>query len=685
MWILGWLPAIERSTGDLLLRMPSLRPPQAAPVAAILVDDQAVDRYGSLPWSRGRLADLVTLVHRLGARAIVLDLILADPTEENDDEALAAAMAGWPHVLAAALDADGNWILPLDALGGPKAAAHVYGEVGPDGVVRTFSATKQADGLALPALSLAAARIVQPELPVTPGAVLRPAFQPGPMEIPSYGATAVLDGQLPRETVEGRVVFVGITAVGAGDQFVVPTGPAHTPVAGVLAHASSTASILGKRMLRTPSHGWTLVVAFLLAFVVQNLRSHRGALDPVRFLAVIAFLAALGVGALLLGRLLVPVASLATAIMVSALLREAVESTAARRESGRLLQSLLHHIGATPDGPAPQTARRRLEALQKLQTRVLEEDATRQALLSGMEEGVVFWNHDGEILEVNPAASRLWGGVPELEAMIETLAEDGEGEVRRGEVDLALRLTDLEAGRLALIMDVSAERKLERQRREMQRLVSHELKTPLASIAGFGETLERYQLDGEEQRRVASLIRGEANRLQEMVTVFLDLERLSAGQWEGEAQSCDLGELVEARIEVLTAAAEARGQSLAASIEDGCRVRMVPSLFERVVDNLVGNALKYSKQGDRIEVGVRRKGDQVLLEVCDHGPGIPPEAVPHLFDRFYRVPGTAGTGAGLGLSLVKEIMDWHGGCIGIDSETGVGSTFIVSLPAIEEA
>jgi signal transduction histidine kinase len=72
------------------------------------------------------------------------------------------------------------------------------------------------------------------------------------------------------------------------------------------------------------------------------------------------------------------------------------------------------------------------------------------------------------------------------------------------------------------------------------------------------------------------------------------------------------------------------------------------------------------------------------MVVRDHGPGIPKDGLPHLFDRFYRLPGTEGTGAGLGLALVKEVVDWHGGCITIDSEMGVGSAFTVSLPAIRE-
>ncbi len=685
MWLTGWLPAVERSTGDLLLRTPSLRSRPEPPIVAVLIDDNAVAQRGALPWPRDRLARLVATVDDLGARAVIFDLILSEPAEAAGDLALADALAEIPHVLGAALGNGDRWLLPLEVFGGVDAAAHVYGEVGPDGVVRTIAATKQAGGLSLPALSLAAARLLRPQIPVPAGVELRPEFQPPPQDIPRFSASAVLDGELPENTIRDRIVFVGVSATGAGDQFVVPTGPRHAPVPGVLTHASAATSILSDRLIRRPGGGWIAVAAFVLALAVQALRSRRGTFDLGRFSILFAGLGVIAVVALHLGLVLVPLATLMTVVVVSALLREAVESRAAHRESGRLLQSLLEHIGARSTDRVPQTASRRLEALQRLQEGVLREDATRRALLAGMAEGVALWGAGGELLEVNPAAEKLWGGLPllgEIEAVLDPAT--GEGALRRAGRELSLQTSPIEDGLLAIIRDVTAEHELERRRREMQRLVSHELKTPLASISGFGETLERYELTGDEQRRVASLIRGEAARLQEMVTVFLDLERLGAGHWEGEAEIVDFGELVRGRLEILAAAADAREQSLAPSVADRCRVRGVPALLERVVDNLVGNAIKYSVDGDAIEVVVRADGGRIVFEVSDHGPGIPADEIPRLTERFYRIAGAAESGSGLGLALVDEIATWHGGCIDIESETGAGSTFTVELPAVGE-
>lgn len=675
---------MERGTGDLLLRLSTSDTPSEVPVVAVLIDDRAVEEHGQLPWPRDRLAELIRRLRDSGADSFAIDLILAEPGPSESDRALSAALGSAPRVLAAAFDGDGLWLLPIEQFGGLAVAAHAYGEVGPDGVVRTVAATKQGQGLSLPALSLAAARCIRPGLTIEAGAELRPDFRPSPQSLPSISAAEVLEGSFDPRDVEGRTVFVGIAATGAGDQFIVPTGPRHAPVPGVLAHASATVSIVRDRLLEVPDPGWSLAATFLLALGVQMIRTRRGAFDVTAFACLVLGIVLIAVVAVRFAGFLIPVTTLSFAAVTSALLREAFESRAAQRESGHLLLALLQHVGAR-QASVPRTAGGRLGALRRLQKRVLEEDVTRKALLDGMDEGVVLWGPEREIVLANPAAHRLWGNPAELAEFSQNHTAVGATVVTRGPRQLAIAMTDIEGGRLAIIRDVSAERELEQRRREMQRLVSHELKTPLASIAGFGESLERYDLSGDEQRRVAALIRGEAQRLQDMVTVFLDLERLGGGHWEGAAEEIDMGRLVHQRLDILEAAARARGLGITRSIEEGCRVRVVPALFERVVDNLVGNAVKYSADEGEIEVEVRRDRDRAVILVRDHGPGIPEEHRARIFDRFFRVPGASGTGAGLGLALVKEVVDWHEGCITFDSERGVGSAFEVRLPALKEA
>jgi signal transduction histidine kinase/CHASE2 domain-containing sensor protein len=685
LWLAGWLPAVERVTDDLLLRTTAPSDASASPVVAVLIDDASVRRYGQPPWPRSLLARLLEKVSAGGAHGIALDVLLSDPREASGDAVLAHAISMRPTRVAAALDREGSWLLPLEIFGGVDVAAHAYGEVGPDGVVRTLAATKQAHGVALPALAVAGARILHPELAVAVGSELRPAFRPAPQDLSAWSAADVLESRIPTGALRDRLVFIGVSATGAGDQFVVPTGPRHQPVAGVLAHASAAASIVGDRLVRKFSAAATAVAVLVLAAAVQVLRDRKGAFELGTFLALLGAVVLFAVLAARYALVLLPVATCTTALVASALLRETSESHLARREVDRLLASVLDHLGVEPRLPRPRNSRSRLAALQHLQQRVHEGDALRRTLLDGMDEGVVLWATDGAILEANPAARRLWGGEPTLDVLAESMPlDDGHAVIERDRRELLVRLKALPSGRLGLLQDVTAERALERQRREMQRLVSHELKTPLASIAGLGESLQRYRMSEDELARVAGLVRGEAARLQEMVSTFLDLERLVAGQWDEELITIDLCELVTARLTILAAAAETRKVSLSSTLVENCRVRGVPMLLERAVDNLVGNAIAYTTSGDTIEVDLACSGDLATLEIRDHGPGIPVEARSKIFDRFYRIRGSGRSGSGLGLALVKEVVTWHGGCIRLDSTNGPGSTFRITLPVAPE-
>ncbi|MGD9253218.1 MAG: CHASE2 and HATPase_c domain-containing protein [Holophagae bacterium] len=679
-WATGWLMAVERVSGDLLMRVTNGKRSQDPPVIAVVIDDRSINEFGALPWPRDRLAILVDRLHGAGCRGVVVDLILAEPGMPEEDGRLAEALAERPAILAAALDSSGSWLLPLEVFGGASVAAHPYGEIGPDGVVRTFATTKQSEQLALPALSLAAARLIERDLAITPGIVLRPEFRPAPQDLPQMSAGAILAGRFQDSSIRGRLAFVGIGASGAGDQFVVPTGPRHTPIPGVLVHASATSSILAHRLLRVPDPLWTVAAACLLAFGVQRLRDRRGAFDPTGFILLVLGTIGVAVVALRAGLVLTPIATLVLTMTASGLTREAVESRFAHHEIGRLLQGLLAHLGQ-PTDTAPTGARSRLRALEQVQERILVEDGTKQALLDGMAEGMVLWDRDGRVLLSNPAFRRLWGTSLSTDAFD---SQGGTAIVARNRRELALTVTDLAEGRIGIIRDVTAERALDRRREEMQRLVSHELKTPLASIAGLGENIQLYELSAAELDYTAGLIRGEADRLQKLVSLLLDLERLGSGHWDDEISPIDLGGLVIRRVEILEGSASARGIRLSTELGDDTHVDGVATLLERMIDNLVGNAVKYTGDGDVVEIAVHRFEEHVVFSVSDNGPGIPEAHRDRLFERFYRVPGAGSSGAGLGLALVREVVDWHGGCIDLESEPGVGSSFVVKLPAARE-
>jgi len=196
-------------------------------------------------------------------------------------------------------------------------------------------------------------------------------------------------------------------------------------------------------------------------------------------------------------------------------------------------------------------------------------------------------------------------------------------------------------------------------------------------MRGLTQLLGGFELSDAERQRVTSLLESEAGKLQSLVTGLLDLERLSLRDFASSTSVIDLGELAERRVEFLRASTD---RPLSAVTEPGVLVRADATLIERVIDNLVGNALKYTEPPAAVAVRVRGRDGGAVLEVEDHGPGISVAERARLFDRFFRGTTAAGTqGLGLGLSFVSEIAKWHGGGAEVDEADGGGSVFRIHL------
>jgi signal transduction histidine kinase len=216
---------------------------------------------------------------------------------------------------------------------------------------------------------------------------------------------------------------------------------------------------------------------------------------------------------------------------------------------------------------------------------------------------------------------------------------------------------------------------------ESKRVLAHELKTPLASMRNLTQLLGLFELSDAERQRVTSLLEQEAGKLETMVGTLLDLERLPLRDIAVSSSVLDLGALVAARVDFLRVSTD---RTLLVTAEPGLLVRVDAALIERVIDNLVGNALKYTSAP--ISVTVSRSGHDAVLQVEDRGPGIAEADRARIFERFVRGASAAGTqGLGLGLSLVAEIARWHGGEAAVEAVPSGGSRFRVTLPrAISE-
>jgi heavy metal sensor kinase len=220
--------------------------------------------------------------------------------------------------------------------------------------------------------------------------------------------------------------------------------------------------------------------------------------------------------------------------------------------------------------------------------------------------------------------------------------------------------------------------------RQFSTALAHELRTPLTALRGEVEMAIRQPGSAEEVgRRFASQLE-EIDKLKRLIDQVLTLARAEAGEIRLTRESIDLGQLAGSLVDQLEPVAQAKGvalhsePALAPVVVDGD-----PNWLERLILNLVDNAIKFTPEGGAIAVSVSREADTARLTVRDTGIGITPERMPHIFERFFRADPARSSGVegvGLGLSLAKWIVDRHHGRIAVDSQPGKGSTFSIFLP-----
>ncbi|MGE0684922.1 MAG: PAS domain S-box protein, partial [Candidatus Binatia bacterium] len=235
---------------------------------------------------------------------------------------------------------------------------------------------------------------------------------------------------------------------------------------------------------------------------------------------------------------------------------------------------------------------------------------------------------------------------------------------------------------IGVLSDISERKEMDRLKDELVSTVSHELRTPLTSLRGFAELMLKRDFSLEKQREFLSIIHRESLRLTELINDFLDLQRIESGRQQYDFEARDLAPLLNETISVFN---QGLGKhNLRLNVSSSLPLVYVDTArLQQVITNLLSNALKFSPQGGQITVGARLEGDVVKVWITDQGVGIPPEALPNLFLRFFRVDNQDTRsigGTGLGLALVKEIVKAHGGRIWVESTVGVGSTFFFTLP-----
>jgi two-component system phosphate regulon sensor histidine kinase PhoR len=282
----------------------------------------------------------------------------------------------------------------------------------------------------------------------------------------------------------------------------------------------------------------------------------------------------------------------------------------------------------------------------------------------------------------------LEGGGPEKAIWVERLPVECWFEVYIA----PLRLNGSQTAAVASLRDLTEARRVERMRVDFVANASHELRTPLASLLGFVETLQGPAKDDAQARvRFLAIMREQAQRMARLVDDLLSLSRIEQHLHLRPDTPVDLTMLVAHIVDTLTPIAEDNGLTLSVDLTPTVIVPGDRDELARVVENLIENAIKYGhpeKDGasGSVEISLRASGADAILTVRDHGPGIAPEHLPRLTERFYRVDAGKSRskgGTGLGLAIVKHIVLRHRGKLAIESALGRGATFRVFLPVAE--
>src|SRR5688572_3853256 len=268
---------------------------------------------------------------------------------------------------------------------------------------------------------------------------------------------------------------------------------------------------------------------------------------------------------------------------------------------------------------------------------------------------------------------------------------------RFGEGDLSARAPEIGGDEVAAVAtafnrmaaDLAARQEqlvqADRARRQLLADVSHELMTPLTAIRGYAETLGLPQFlpASKEGQRAVKVIQEEGERIERLVGDLLDLARFEAGGISLAQENVDIDEIFE-RVSERHArtAQDKRVEIVVDPHEEDIRIVADPHRLEQAVQNLAANALRHTAPGGVVRLGATREAGRVTITVTDNGVGIPPEHLPHVFDRFYKADKSRSQagGSGLGLSIVKAIIERHGGSVAVRSRQGVETVFEIVLP-----
>ena len=734
----GLTERIDNGLYDIAMRAESRRLDPR--LLIVTIDDRALAEVGAWPWPRERYARMLDALHAGGARGAALDVLLLQPASPAGDAALAHALReDSPVFLPVAFEVPGHngasheTLMPL-AMFRENAAGlgHVNLAFDADGTVRrvylTYTEQSGAYQRTWPQLAslLAGARPAAGALNSAPGAVLEarsPAMigYAGPQgTIPSVSAAAVLRGEVPEGVLKGRLVLIGAAASGLGDSYATPVGRDGSLMPGIEIQANLLNALLTGTLI-TPVGGAALFLASLvplvLLMVAMRLLPPRWTLPAIAVL----FVGTAGTsGALLLfGHMwLAPGASLIGLIALYPAWTWRRLATVSAYMSAELEKLDREHDPL--ERPRPDLAHADVVGRQMglLRSAIDRERDLRKFLIeriAQMPDAVLVTNRDGKVVLANDGARRLCeelttGGEPQHADMLLThlLAEtgtapalsfaeigaldtglsrparDATGRTYELRVEPQRSAIDEPIGFVLRIADTTSATLMRRQREDVLELLSHDMRSPQASILAVIEGAESGAIAPEP----AAPIKGLARRTLGLADDFVHLAR--AEMMPIHFEDLDFAGLAQDAAEAVWPQTRLKGITLTTDLPDDALVVMGDaSLLTRALTNLVDNAVKFAGEGGHVwlEVVAIPVNDgqpaRVAARVRDDGPGIPTDQLELIFERFRRAPTGPMRdvgGSGLGLAFVHTVATRHGGQVSCQSAPGEGACFTFELP-----
>lgn len=721
---LSSIPVVRQSElrlADSFFRL-APRSPQRSRVLLVTIDDESLRQYGRWPWSRTRLAELTRNLSQAGAQVIGLDILLAESQTAEADGALRDALANGRAVIVGKIGSyvDGaHWIEPLPGFAQVASVGHAQAVLDVDGVCRRFPVRELTIDGPRWAFAVELARHIDLQhtaqflasynIPFDNESAALSTAKPVLVPIAyrrdrfdSISAARVLQGG-DLGIVRGRPVLVGFGPAEISDRLSTPlTGELPSP--GVEVHAQILESILTGRSIRpVPLWGAALLLLSTSVLVVLAFRRWHGwAAAALLVAAAVAVYGAAFAAFLATGRIL-PIGALMLAVIVGPLLAYTADFVLVERSVLRQLRQLRRWLATQGEqsGTDATNLTWRLEVLHRLQAELGSLYELHNTLMEATQDLVAIFDTDEHVLLSNRAFEHAYGPnaaaatlsrlrarlVPKDDAPFTETDRVVEGEAYLDGELYSVRIVPLPpttlaptGGMIALLSSLRTREERDRARAEALGFITHELRTPLASIQGFAELMIHYP-DSRVCASAPQTIFRESKRLLALISSYLDVLRVDAGARPLHSEPLKLADVIFPVIEILQPLAATARMQIVCEPCDSVAFVGDAALLSGAVLNLVSNAIKYGQAESEIRVRGVRADDEVIVEVHNLGQPIAVQDIPRLFDPYFRAPGSAAgqTGWGIGLAFVKRIAEKHGGSVSVDSQLS-GTRFAIHLP-----